>query len=129
MTLQRRHDLRKNCVMCTADSGLACAWCAMLAATVTRQSNCAICFDATHETVMTTCMARLLCKIGYQLRFLFLPFLSSHFDDSIDDFGVLSPIQSMWCHKSTPLIDITIVLAAYVVLTVTFCCILNFSLE
>jgi hypothetical protein len=107
------------------------ARCTTLVGTVTRQSSHIICSCATHEAVASIYLTRLLCKIGHRPLFLFLSsiFISSPCGGSIGDFGVLSPIQNMWCHKSTPWVGTAIMLGTCVVLTVPFCCILKFLLE
>jgi hypothetical protein len=114
--------------------GLVHAQCATLMATVPRQSSRAICSSVTHA-VAPNCLARLLCKIGHCAIFLFLHlflsslFLSSPCGSSIGDFGVLSPILGPRCHKSTPWVSTPIVLSTHVILTISFCCILKFSIE
>jgi hypothetical protein len=85
----------------------------------------------THEAVMPTKLTWLLCKIGHRLLFRFLYYspLSSLCGGSIGDFGLISPIRSLWCHKSTLWVDTPIMLVMYVFFTILFYCILKFSLE
>jgi hypothetical protein len=58
----------------------------------------------------------------------FLPPPLSSCGGSIDDFGFLFANRSPWCHKSTPRVVIPIMLGTYVVFTLSFSCILKFSL-
>jgi hypothetical protein len=83
-----------------------------LVITVPPRMSRATLFGATPEWVVPVILASLMCIIGHWLSFFI--FLSSPYGGSIVDFGVPSPLGSLWYLKSILWVGTLIMLGTYV---------------